>query len=196
MDRYSVLSTWFANVCVGNTPSYYYTSLMEQFTTVGVLTVAKVGDCILKSSNLLYSSVAMSSIPLTALWTATNQRKYLSVKRYVAGAALAVAYLWHRMVGNSPRKAQSVANWSAIFPFMSLFPITPGEKTRRKDSGKLRVKTLDSFGRNPMYDSLRDFISGVWTNAVCDVWMCECATVWISYSKRLPYNSWMVTAEV
>lgn len=66
---------------------------MEQFTTVGVLTVAKVGDCILKSSNLLYSSVAMSSIPLTALWTATNQRKYLSVKRYVAGAALAVAYL-------------------------------------------------------------------------------------------------------
>ena len=79
-------------MCVGNTPSYY-TSLVEQFTTVGVLTVAKVGDCILKSSNLLYSSVAMSSIPLTALCTVTNQRKYLSVKRYVVGAAFSSGLL-------------------------------------------------------------------------------------------------------
>ena len=48
---------------------------------------------------------------------------------------------------------------------------------RENDSGKLRVKTRDSLGRNPMYDSFRDFMSGVCVCVCVCVHMCVCVCV-------------------
>ena len=86
-------------------------------------------------------------------------------------------YLWHLMAGNSPIKAQSVASWSAILVFMSCLPTEPEEKIRRNDSGKLRLNTCDSLGRNPMNISFRDFISDV---CVC-MSVCVCVSVCVLY---------------
>ena len=69
------------------------------------------------------------------------------------------SHLWHLIAGNSPRVAQRVASWSAILVFISPLPTEPGEKKGWNDSGKLRVNTRDSFGRNPMKHSFSVLIS-------------------------------------
>ena len=193
---YSVLRSWYVIVGVGNTPSYYI-SLNEGFGAIHNCRCTHCSKGWGLHPEIFQPFVQCSGYVLNPTHCPTSDKSCReNVNLWQGLLYVAVVYLWHRMVGNSPRKAQSVANWSAILPFMSLFPITPGEKRIRKDSGKLRVKTFDSFGRNPMYDSLRDFISGSEEVTVWDVWVCECVIVWISYSERVPYNSWTETVEV